>query len=446
MKTAILGSVLLLIMLSIARPGYSDEWFNKRLPQWAKLDVELRHRYEYISDFDFDNTIDDDKGFNLYRARFNFTLQPADEIKFFSQFQDARIANDSISGSKSSYENWNDLRQLWLQIKSDKLTVDNLGLSEAGFTFGRQELSYGAQRLIGGFNWSNVAQTFDAGKVTLGFEKHHLSVDIFGGGKTPAKSPREFDDLYDGSSNDLLGGYYAVFTGTGGLTVDQYVLSRNTDGKTVSFGHAGDGEVEDYTIGARLKGKVPATRFDYEAEMAEQVGNSGALNVNAQMFIGIIGYSFDHPWKPRAAFEFNYASGDSDKSDGDRGTFDNLYPTNHLFYGYMDFVSLQNINNYRFQLSVKPTDKLKLQSDLHLIYLDTPKDNLYAAGRTIKRATTAGAGSHVGNEVDLTGTYKFNKYADILVGYSHLFAGDFLKDTGSADDADYGYVQTTLSF
>ena len=145
-------------------------------------------------------------------------------------------------------------------------------------------------------------------------------------------------------------------------------------------------------------------------------------------------------------FEFNYASGDSDKSDGDRGTFDNLYPTNHLFYGYMDFVSLQNINNYRFQLSVKPTDKLKLQSDLHLIYLDTPKDNLYAAGRTIKRATTAGAGSHVGNEVDLTGTYKFNKYADILVGYSHLFAGDFLKDTGSADDADYGYVQTTLSF
>ena len=76
----------------------------------------------------------------------------------------------------------------------------------------------------------------------------------------------------------------------------------------------------------------------------------------------------------------------------------------------------------------------------------TSKDNLYAANRTIKRATAAGAGSHVGNEVDLTGTYKFNQYADVLVGYSHLFAGDFLKDTGSADDADYVYVQTTLSF
>ena len=96
MKTAILGSVLLL--LSIARPSYSDEWFNKRLPQWAKLDVELRHRYEYVSDFDFDNTIDDDKGFNLYRARFNFTLQPADEIKF-SHNSRMRVSQTTVSAA-----------------------------------------------------------------------------------------------------------------------------------------------------------------------------------------------------------------------------------------------------------------------------------------------------------------------------------------------------------
>ena len=443
-KWLFVGSFL--YILSIACLSHAGEWFNGPLPKWIKLDVELRHRYEYMSDFDFNKAVDDNKGFHLYRTRINLAVQPAEEIKLFSQFQDARITNDSISGSKAAYENWADLRQLWLQVKSDQLAIDSLGLSGIGFIFGRQELFYGAQRLVGGFNWSNVAQTFDAGKLIFEFEKYNLSIDIFGGGKTPVKSPREFDDLFDGDSNDRLGGYYAVFTGIEGLTVDQYVLNRNTDGKTVSFGHTGDGEVEDYTIGIRLKGNIPDSKIDYEIETANQVGNSGALDVNAQMFIGIIGYSFDRSWKPRAAFEFDYASGDSDKSDGDRKTFDNLYPTNHLFYGYMDLVSLQNINNYRFQLSVNPTDKLKLQSDFHLIYLDSSKDNLYAANRTIKRATAAGAGSHVGNEVDLTGTYKFNQYADVLVGYSHLFAGDFLKDTGSADDADYVYVQTTLSF
>ena len=99
MKTAILGSVLLLIMLSIARPGYSDEGFTSACPNGQKLDVELRHRYEYMSDFDFDNTIDDDKGFNLYRARFNFTLQPSDEIKFSSQFQDA-LSQTTVSAAQ----------------------------------------------------------------------------------------------------------------------------------------------------------------------------------------------------------------------------------------------------------------------------------------------------------------------------------------------------------
>ena len=90
------------------------------------------------------------------------------------------------------------------------------------------------------------------------------------------------------------------------------------------------------------------------AEAAKQFGNSGRLDVDAQMAVGIIGYTFPVGWKPRASFEFDYASGDNDSSDGDRETFDNLHPTNHLFYGYMDFVSLQNINNYHFNLRPIP--------------------------------------------------------------------------------------------
>ena len=108
-------------------------------------------------------------------------------------------------------------------------------------------MSYGAERLLGAFNWSNVAQTFDAGKVMLEFREKNLKIDIFAGGKTPNKSP-ESDDFYDGSANDRLGGYYATFNGENGLVVDQYVMNRNTDGKTVSFGQTGDGEVDYFTI------------------------------------------------------------------------------------------------------------------------------------------------------------------------------------------------------
>ncbi len=433
-------------IICMSSPAYAGEYFNKHLPKWLTADLELRHRFEWRSDFDFNKNIDDNDGFNLWRAKLGLTFKPTDDLKLFYQFQDARISDDSTSGSKATFEDWAETKQLWVEGQKSKLDGDILGLTQLAARFGRQEFSYGSQRLVGPVHWSNIGQVFDAGKVNLQFDKAHLNVAIFGGGKVLVKSPREQNDFFDGSANERIGGYYATYSGITDTVLEQYVINRNTDGKTVSFGQTGDGEIEDYTIGARVKGKIADTAFDYEVEAAKQVGNSGTLDADAQMAVAILGYSFDHAWKPRVGFEYNYASGDDHSTDDKRKTFDNLYPTNHLFYGYMDFVSLQNINNYRFQLNAFPTKKLELEANLHLIYLDTPKDNLYQANQTIKRATADGADSHVGNEIDLLAKYKICSYANLMIGYSHLFAGAYLKDTGAGDHADFAYVQTTMNF
>lgn len=425
---------------------HAGEYMNKHLPKWVNVDLQLRHRYEWRSNFDFNDNVYDKDGFNLWRARLGVMLKPSDDFKFFYQFQDARISDDSTTGSKATFENWLDTRQLWAEAKTNKLAIDAIDVSKVGIRFGRQELTYGAQRLLGAIDWSNVAQTFDAGKVMLEFEKKKFNIDIFGGGKTPVKSPREQDDIFDGSSNDWVGGYYATYKGIDNYTIEHYVINRNTDGQIISFGQTGDGEVDDYTIGGRIAGKIADTAFDFELEAAKQVGNSGALDADAQMAVAILGYTFDMNWKPRVSLEFDYASGDGNRTDGKRKTFNNIHPTNHLYYGYMDFVSLQNINDYRLGIKVDPTKKLNIQSDLHMIFLDSPKDNLYGANKAIKRATVTGADAYVGNEVDLLAKYQFNSYVSTMVGYSHLFAGDFFKDTGSSDDADFVYVQTVVNF
>ncbi len=432
----------LLAILLIPRVGEAGELLNKHLPDWLRLDLQFRHRYQYKKNVDFNDANDDDKGYQLYRTRLNVTLLPYDGLKFFYQLQDARISHDSKAVT-TKFQDFADTRQLWVQGQLKDLNVG--ALTGVGVRFGRQELSYGAERLLGGFNWSNIAQTFDAGKVMFGFDDLKLNVDFFAGTKTPNKAPREADDLYDGSTHDLLAGYYATYKGIQNMVVEQYLLNRKTN-KDVSFGPTGAGEIEDYTFGFRVKGKVPDSAVDYELEFARQIGNHNSLDVNAQMAVAIVGYTFKHDWKPRAAFEFDYGSGDNDSSDNERRTFDNLFPTNHMHYGYMDFVSLQNINNYRFQLSAKPMKKLKVQADVHLIYLDTPKDDLYSAGRATKRATKPNASTHVGNEIDLKAAYKICPNANMLLGYSHFFAGNFLEDTGTADDADYLYVQTVLNF
>lgn len=440
------GWAVFLLALSCSLGASAGELINKPLPDWLEADVELRYRYEHKADFDFNENVDDKKGMSLKRVRVNLGLTPYADTKLFYQLQDSRIFGDSISGSKADFEDYLETRQLWFQYFSEKFGVDALNLTKAGARLGRQELSYGAQRLIGGFNWSNIAQTFDAARIMLEFGPKQFNVDLFHGEKTPNKAPREADDFFSGDAKDYLTGYYATWKGFRKATFEQYVLSRQTREKTVSFGQAGDGDVEDYTVGGRIKGQAGDTNFDYEFEGAYQFGDSGELDVNAAMFVAVLGYTFDHNWKPRLAVEFDYASGDDNAADGDRETFDNLFPTNHLHYGYMDFASLQNINNYRVQVTAKPAEKLSLQADFHLIFLDTAKDNLYSAGRAIKRAPTAGADRHVGNELDLLAKYNINKQVNVLTGYSHLFAGNFLKDTGSADDADFFYVETTVNF
>ena len=89
-----------------------------------------------------------------------------------------------------------------------------------------------------------------------------------------------------------------------------------------------------------------------------------------------------------------------------------------------------------------------MQGDLHLIFLDTPKDSFYSAGRAVTRTAAAGLSGvspHVGDEIDLTADYKINNYVNVQAGYSHFFAGKYLQETGANDDADFLYVQTTLS-
>lgn len=438
----------LLVMLGIlgnfTQNVFAGPLINQSLPESLKVDLEYRYRLEYRENFDFNNSVSDRDTFHLGRGRINLSYNPIKELGIFIQGQDSRLW-DSRPRAKAGFENFMDVRQLYVNYE-DGIVFEPLTLNKVSLRAGRQEFSYGAQRLIGAFNWSNVAQTFDGAKAGFHFAKNHVQLDFFGGDKTNNKSPREADDLYDGSSKDRIWAYYATAKAFQETTIENYLIHRETY-KNFSFGPSGSSEIDNYTFGGRLK-KSFSNGFDYELEAAGQWGNFRSQDVRSAMAVGVVGYTFPKAWQPRVAFEFDYGSGDSDPNDGELNTFDNLYPTNHLHYGYIDFISLQNLNDYRYQLSFKPHKKLRVQTDLHLIYLDTPKDSWYSAGRTVTRTASAGSlevNPHVGNEIDLLADYKLNNYCNISLGYSRFFAGGYLKETGANDDADFVYLQTTFS-
>ena len=143
---------------------------------------------------------------------------------------------------------------------------------------------------------------------------------------------------------------------------------------------------------------------------------------------------------------FDFASGDDDPTDGDVGTFNQLFPLGHAFLGYIDAVGRQNIIDLHVTVGAWPVEKtIRVQADIHQFWLAEDDDALYSAGGGILRAGT-GSETDVGTEVDLTVLWNANRHTSVLAGYSHFFAGDLIDQTGPSDDIDFFYTQITFTF
>jgi hypothetical protein len=177
------------------------------------------------------------------------------------------------------------------------------------------------------------------------------------------------------------------------------------------------------------------------------------------MYAGF-GYTFTQiKATPRVGLEYNFASGDSNPADNKHETFDNLFPTNHKFYGFMDLVSLQNINDVRFMSSIKPLPRLTLLGEYHAFWLADTHDNFYnvLGARRGGTAATPGTGyginpgysNFVGTELDLIATYTIAPQATLEVGYGHFFRGDYIKQSlrvPGSEDANWVYASLVLRF
>lgn len=257
---------------------------------------------------------------------------------------------------------------------------------------------------MGAFGWSNVARVFDAVKVI--YQPHDkIQLDTF------------FSQVVDvnrvkpdsGTHNDNFYGLYLATKPWVDYVLDVFFFARHTkNNEIVGELSRHTGQLKEYTIGSRFKGKY--WRFDYGVEWAAQFGSRAHEPIHAWAGHNEVGYTMPKlPWQPRLYFEFNHASGDDNPTDGRWENFDNLYPTNHLHYGYMDFASWRNMNNLRLGVQANPHKKVKLQVDYHWFGLDTNASAWFNAGQSAIRNRTVGASRTAGNEIDLLMNLKLSK-------------------------------------
>jgi len=444
------------------------------------FDAQERLRWEIReNNYDFNDAVKaltDDNWF-LQRFRIGLLIKPTSWLKIYAQGQDSReIDSDrpdfpGVMGAEG--DDAFDLRQGYIEIGNTKEFPLTLKV-------GRQILSYGDERLIGAFDWNNIGRTFDAAK--LRWEDKKWSLDAFAASVVvPTRGKYNQSDFANGTETDrgqVLSGLYFTTTALPFQTTDLYALHLY-ENQNPKYLPTALGDTSFATFGLRVKstpgyfaaapapvpsdgksaadGKSappPAPKkpvgLDYEGEFAFQTGKVRGLDLTAWAVHAGTGYTFDCPWLPRFGIAYNYATGDRDPADGNIETFQNLFPTNHKFYGQMDVFAWQNMHDLEVSVKAQPLKSVSLKAEYHAFWLASTDDVWYRAnGVTAVRPLTAAArnaSNYAGSEVDFTAQWNVTKNVSFEAGYSHFFAGSYLKDTGAHDDADFGYIQTTISF
>jgi hypothetical protein len=219
-----------------------------------------------------------------------------------------------------------------------------------------------------------------------------------------------------------------------------------------------------FTLGLRYLVPPKAGEFDAEYEVAGQWGqvdrqtatatgpyggSSPTLDQRAWAFHSLVGYTpAGLPGKLRVDVEYNVASGDTNRTDGQNGSFMNLFPSNHKFYGFMDAFAWKNLREFVATARFTPLPQTVVRIDYHRFSLYSTQDAWYRANgvATVRplNAAAQAAPSRAGDELDFTATWTPRPWAAIDLGYSRFSAGAYLQATGARSNAYFLYLQTTL--
>ena len=371
--------------------------------------LEFRERYERRLDADFDEATNDNRTsfYTRIRAGANFQYSPKLSARFiyqhlydnhkFAAFDDNGQHSDLLEGFVEMSEN------------SGKLTL------------GRQKISKGDQRLIGSAEWLNNSRAWDGVRYQKGdwdWFLGHLAVNI-------VENSRVVVGL--ASNKNRFGETMLVF--------------KNDDLPAAS--------TSNWTLDHKWTSSHD--KWVYNAEAAIQFGRAGSKDTFAWAGTGKAAYHLRE--NTTAYIEANVASGGNGASHS--ALFDQLYPTNHTFYGIMDMQGWRNIEQLSLGVDFSLLKGVNSRLEFSKFWLYDKTDGWYGELGGLNKRTgglfidpTGASGNDVGDEIDFSSTYTLNSHHSFSAGVGLFRPGTFVKSFygGASQNQVWGYAMYSYRF
>jgi hypothetical protein len=383
-----------------------------------------------------------DNDYQLLRSRIYGDLWYRDIFRVYVEYYDARSYNEDLPPLPIDI-NRNDLLNAFVDVKVGEADGHPIYLR-----VGRQEMLFGSQRLVSPLDWANTRRTFEGARLLW----HNDKLDLNAFYTYPNNvSPSHYDAP---NWNEQFAGAFASYRPDKNQTFDAYYFYLNYNLKEpIGLTNGGRYGRDENTFGGRYSGDYKregaAGSFLWDFEGAYQFGDYTNRFLSSGIGTAGLGYAFmGLPMQPQFWAYYDYASGSPNLvGTGTFSTFDQLFPFGHYYFGYLDLVGRSNIKDWNFQATLYPAKWITLLTQYHIFRLAQARDALYGTppNFSIERFDPTGrAGTNVGQEIDFLLSLQLDRHNNLTLGFSKLFSGDFIKQTGPNVNPELYYLQYTL--
>lgn len=387
---------------------------------------EIRYQYFNIKNEDWGDAPIDRDGYLLSRFLFHADLHLSKSLRLFTQFQGSG-ANGKIM-TRTIDENPLDLHQFFLDVRLGGIVI----------RVGRQELSYGSQRLVSVREGPNSRHAFDALKVSYSDKNKH-TMDLFYGHYVMGNIGI-FDDDY---SNEVeLWGAYIVKQSLPVLqNVDLYYLGLK---RTTAMFDDGNAKEIRHSIGARLWSS--GSRWQNDVEGLFQFGDFGEKKISAWTITVNSRYKLASlKFQPTFGIKTSLISGDKNYGDDKLQTFNPLFPRG-AYFGLAALVGPVNLMDFHPSLSLVLTPRIAWSIDYDMFWRHSDNDGIYAPNASLTYSGRTSSEKLIGRQLATDIQITPNQFLTIGVEFTWFASGQFLKDVSIGKDILFCGITTQFTF
>lgn len=427
---------------------------------WLEIGFEHRTRYEMRHndirhvEGGFDNP------FFLRDRAYLGIKEILDPFRFAVEFQDSRVYNHKFPSTDQENDPY-DLVQGYgeLYFKNALGEDDRKQNRPVRFRVGRMAYETLDRRFIARNEWRNTTNAFEGFRLNLGREANDWEIDLWGN-----QPVRRLQTRFDEANSHLwfFGaiGHWRKWSDF--ITLQPYYMGQKQTADPNGFTATNRLDREIHMPSLRGYGRVGNTGLDFDANFSYQFGTNGTQRHDAYGYTVEIGQTFKHAWKPRLSGFYGYATGDRNPNDNVDNRFDR-------FFGFArpwssdHYVIYENIKAPRIRFDLQPTQKLGFETSYAWFWLASKTDRLFDSfdgnisvtkDPGFNRDKTGRSGDYVGSALELRVRYQPASRVNVVVGYSHFIAGEFVKNviaahphqiTQRSGNTDFFYVEVLVS-